>query len=45
MVALLSSIGVIVITNHALFGSIFETISVLAFGLYGVRALERRKKS
>ena len=44
IVALLSSIGVIAITNHTLFGGMFETISVLAFGLYGVRAIERRKK-
>lgn len=44
IVALLSSIGVIAITNHKLFGGMFETISVLAFGLYGVRAIERRKK-
>lgn len=43
-VALLSSLGYVTISNTALFEAVFETVAMFAFGLYGVRAIERRKK-
>ena len=45
VIALLASVDVMTISQPKLFGLMFETISFLTFGLYGVRTLEKRGRN